>query len=319
MADEVLAPLAGGPPFSNKPNFKMNDGDWVCEDEKCGNVNFARRRSCNRCGKDKSNTKLKAGGIEIGKSAAEKSRGLFSANDWQCKTCGNVNWARRNECNMCHTPKMGKIEERTGYGGGYNERSNVEYVEREDSDSEYDEFGRRKKGYRKSGSISNIIPKVLPTVTNTAEEEEEEESGDEADLSNYKLDSEESGDDEDLSNYKLDSDSDDEEKLSKNDVASDDENNKEHQRKSYSRSLSSRSRSRSLSTSRSRSRSSSQTSSSSSSRSRSRSRSSSYDSRSSSQKKRRSNYSSSRSRSRSRSKSPSGRSWKRRKHHHSSH
>lgn len=28
--------------------------------------------------------------------------------------CGNVNWARRNECNVCHSPKFGKIEERTG-------------------------------------------------------------------------------------------------------------------------------------------------------------------------------------------------------------
>lgn len=40
---------------------------------------------------------MKAGGTEIGKTLAEKSReGLFSANDWQCKTCSNVNWARRS-------------------------------------------------------------------------------------------------------------------------------------------------------------------------------------------------------------------------------
>lgn len=31
---------------------------------------------------------MKAGGTEIGKTLAEKSRGLFSANDWQCKTYG---------------------------------------------------------------------------------------------------------------------------------------------------------------------------------------------------------------------------------------
>nr|2K1P_A Chain A, Zinc finger Ran-binding domain-containing protein 2 [Homo sapiens]3G9Y_A Chain A, Zinc finger Ran-binding domain-containing protein 2 [Homo sapiens] len=31
-----------------------------------------------------------------------------SANDWQCKTCSNVNWARRSECNMCNTPKYAK-------------------------------------------------------------------------------------------------------------------------------------------------------------------------------------------------------------------
>lgn len=33
---------------------------------------------------------MKAGGTEIGKTLAEKSRGLFSANDWQCKTYAAV-------------------------------------------------------------------------------------------------------------------------------------------------------------------------------------------------------------------------------------
>uniref|UniRef100_A0A3B5L8D7 Zinc finger Ran-binding domain-containing protein 2 n=1 Tax=Xiphophorus couchianus TaxID=32473 RepID=A0A3B5L8D7_9TELE len=122
-------------------SFRVSDGDWICPDKKCGNVNFARRTSCNRCGREKTTEAkmMKAGGTEIGKTLAEKSRGLFSANDWQCKTCGNVNWARRSECNMCNTPKYAKLEERTGYGGGFNERENVEYIEREESDGEYDE------------------------------------------------------------------------------------------------------------------------------------------------------------------------------------
>ena len=122
-------------------NFRVSDGDWICPDKKCGNVNFARRTSCNRCGREKTTEAkmMKAGGTEIGKTLAEKSRGLFSANDWQCKTCSNVNWARRSECNMCNTPKYTKLEERTGYGGGFNERENVEYIEREESDGEYDE------------------------------------------------------------------------------------------------------------------------------------------------------------------------------------
>lgn len=114
--------------------------------------------------------KKKKLGQEIGKAAAEKSRGLFrqlfffiivnyselysiscfgfSADDWQCSKCGNVNWARRQQCNMCNAPKFGEIEERTGYGGGYNDRGVVEYKERRDDDDEYDEFGRRRKKRR---------------------------------------------------------------------------------------------------------------------------------------------------------------------------
>lgn len=30
---------------------RINDGDWLCIDSLCGNINFARRNSCNRCGK----------------------------------------------------------------------------------------------------------------------------------------------------------------------------------------------------------------------------------------------------------------------------
>lgn len=48
---------------------------------------------------------------------------------------------------MCNAPKFGAVEERTGYGGGYNDRGIVEYKERkrEEDDDDYDEFGRRKK------------------------------------------------------------------------------------------------------------------------------------------------------------------------------
>uniref|UniRef100_A0A673N5L8 Zinc finger Ran-binding domain-containing protein 2 n=1 Tax=Sinocyclocheilus rhinocerous TaxID=307959 RepID=A0A673N5L8_9TELE len=186
-------------------SFRVSDGDWVCPDEKCGNVNFARRTSCNRCGSEKTTEAkmMKAGGTEIGKTLAEKSKGLFSANDWQCKTCGNVNWARRSECNMCNTPKYAKLEERTGYGGGFNERENLVYNEREESDGEYDEFGRIKKKYR-GKSKKDDEKKEEPKKNDGGDEDDDDDDDDDedGDLSKYKLDDDE--DDADLSKYDLD-------------------------------------------------------------------------------------------------------------------
>ncbi|XP_064476456.1 zinc finger Ran-binding domain-containing protein 2-like isoform X3 [Ornithodoros turicata] len=248
--------------------FRMNDGDWVCPDPQCANVNFARRTSCNRCGKDKielpSKRKL---GHEIGKAAAEKSRGLFSADDWQCGRCGNVNWARRSTCNMCNAPKFGEVEERTGLGGGYNERENVEYIEREESDGEYDDFGRRKKKQRRdsedSGAESSSVAKQQQQHSKPDEEEDEEEDEDEdGDLSKY-----------DLSGWG-DDDDDGGDKAEKQGEPKSGET-KSESRKSRSSDSSSSSSSRSSSVSHSserRRRRSSSSSSSSSSRSRSRSR-----------------------------------------------
>ncbi|KAG9468785.1 hypothetical protein GDO78_021946 [Eleutherodactylus coqui] len=225
-------------------NFRVSDGDWICPDKKCGNVNFARRTSCNRCGREKTTDAkmMKAGGTEIGKTLAEKSRGLFSANDWQCKTCGNVNWARRSECNMCNTPKYAKLEERTGYGGGFNERENVEYIEREESDGEYDEFGRKKKKYRGRSSSGKSTGKGDEKVSGGEEEEEaeEEEDDEEGDLSKYKLDD--------------DDDEDDDGDLSKYNLASDEEDASKNKKSARSKSKSPSSRSSSHTSSRSRSR-----------------------------------------------------------------
>ncbi|XP_012059961.1 PREDICTED: zinc finger Ran-binding domain-containing protein 2 [Atta cephalotes] len=187
----------------------VNDGDWVCPDSQCANINFARRNSCNRCGKDRGECpKKKKLGQEIGKAAAEKSRGLFSADDWQCSKCGNVNWARRQQCNMCNAPKFGEIEERTGYGGGYNDRGVVEYKERRDEDDEYDEFGRRKKKRKleknsdddsKDSKYSSPRSKSRDKEERDEDEEEQEENEEEEDDE----EEEEEEEDGDLSKYDL--------------------------------------------------------------------------------------------------------------------
>ncbi|RDD38004.1 Zinc finger Ran-binding domain-containing protein 2 [Trichoplax sp. H2] len=191
-------------------------GDWECPDSSCGNVNFAWRKSCNRCGKGqekKSDTIQKP--KNIGKNAATKSGGLFSAEDWQCSKCGNVNWSRRLECNICKTAKFIKVEHRSGFGGGYYERDNVEYINRDESDGEYDDFGRKKKKFRRVGDEDGTDAQEYEDEP-TRDEEEDEEDVEEEDAGKYDLsgfgDEEEDSDgsdDADLLKYDLGTPSDD--------------------------------------------------------------------------------------------------------------
>jgi hypothetical protein len=46
-----------------------------------------------------------------------------AAGDWHCPKCGNVNWAKRNSCNVCKASKNDLVEntKREGSGGGFSE------------------------------------------------------------------------------------------------------------------------------------------------------------------------------------------------------
>ncbi|XP_060761802.1 TATA-binding protein-associated factor 2N isoform X2 [Neoarius graeffei] len=39
--------------FGGGPNFDVKGGDWLCPNSSCGNMNFARRYECNKCGAPK--------------------------------------------------------------------------------------------------------------------------------------------------------------------------------------------------------------------------------------------------------------------------
>ncbi|VDM73917.1 unnamed protein product [Strongylus vulgaris] len=119
---------------------------------------------------------------------ADKSKGLFAAEDWVCSKCGNVNWARRKTCNVCNAPKLADLEKRTGYGGGFNDRQDIEYIKR-DHDDEFDEFGRKKKKKDDRNSAPPPSHDIYETkLEPTIDDEEEEEEGE---ISKYKLGSDE--------------------------------------------------------------------------------------------------------------------------------
>lgn len=77
--------------------FQPQAGDWTCSNPSCGNINWAKRVACNRCGTTR--TAMDATFMEV-------TPGV-KPGDWPCAQCGNINWARREECNLCHTPRAG--------------------------------------------------------------------------------------------------------------------------------------------------------------------------------------------------------------------
>ncbi|KAK3010842.1 hypothetical protein RJ639_011521, partial [Escallonia herrerae] len=148
----------------------QQDGDWMCPNTSCNNVNFAFRGVCNRCGSARPAGASGGGGGAGGRGRGRGNdsgapgrgvggpTGLFGPNDWPCPMCGNINWAKRLKCNICNTNKPGISEGgvRGGRGGGYKELDEEEIEEtrrrrreaEEDDGEMYDEFGNLKKKFR---------------------------------------------------------------------------------------------------------------------------------------------------------------------------
>ncbi|CAM8935759.1 unnamed protein product [Rhodiola kirilowii] len=149
----------------------QQDGDWMCPNTSCTNVNFAFRGVCNRCGTARPAGAFGSSGGGSGRGRGRNNSdsggagrglggppGLFGPNDWACPMCANVNWAKRMKCNVCNTNKPGHNEGgvRGGRAGGYKELDEEEIQEtrrrrreaEEDDGEMYDEFGILKKKYR---------------------------------------------------------------------------------------------------------------------------------------------------------------------------
>ncbi|EDO05132.1 Zn-finger in Ran binding protein [Babesia bovis T2Bo] len=71
--------------------FMRHRGEWICAIITCGNVNTGKSDSCSRCG------------IARFDESRKDSNGGRKRNfhDWHCDHCGNANWARRKQCNIC--------------------------------------------------------------------------------------------------------------------------------------------------------------------------------------------------------------------------
>ncbi|CXI49591.1 zinc finger, RAN binding protein, putative [Plasmodium berghei] len=128
----------------HKYSDKRDSEDWICTDEKCRNVNSYKRMYCIQCNRVRPKKTIKKNPKQI----------LFKTNDWKCDDCGNINWAKREKCNICgkskYTKKINDFkpnkEIRTGKGGGhYDIQGNNERRAHDSEDEEFDEFGRRKK------------------------------------------------------------------------------------------------------------------------------------------------------------------------------
>jgi len=59
-----------------------------------------------------------------------------SEGEWECPSCGNINWPKRTQCNQCGIKKPETANQlREGRGGGFNERQSAQdrnEVEEED-------------------------------------------------------------------------------------------------------------------------------------------------------------------------------------------
>ncbi|XP_061342140.1 transcription initiation factor TFIID subunit 15 [Gastrolobium bilobum] len=158
----------------------QQEGDWLCPNTSCSNVNFAFRGACNRCGSARPAGAAGfagAGGRGKGRAGQESGEigrpgggGLFGPNDWPCPMCANINWAKRTKCNICNTNKPGHNEGgvRGGRAGGYKELDEEEIEETkrrrreaEDDGELYDEFGNLKKKFRaktQQAEAAQVLP-----------------------------------------------------------------------------------------------------------------------------------------------------------------
>jgi len=114
----MMGGMGGGGGGAGNPNFKP--GDWMCPN--CGNHVFARHESCPKCGQAKpegvdesasAGMATGPGGIKFLGQVNESQ--VPKPGDWDCPSCGFLNFARNAQCKKCNGPKPEGAG--SGYGG----------------------------------------------------------------------------------------------------------------------------------------------------------------------------------------------------------
>jgi len=104
---DVLQPIPFGGPGKGPPIAGVA-GNWSCL--RCQNINYGTREVCNRCREPRPFSQAQrapqgAAVLPTAKSGKGQPPVPGVNGNWECQLCQNVNFASRDECNRCLTPK----------------------------------------------------------------------------------------------------------------------------------------------------------------------------------------------------------------------
>lgn len=80
----------------------IREGDWLCAENNCANINWAKRTGCHLCG-------AKRPHVEAIKKRPYMLTKLYEANTWSCPRCKNIIKCEHNYCCICGESRTQEI------------------------------------------------------------------------------------------------------------------------------------------------------------------------------------------------------------------